>query len=205
LAGIAAQLGTGAKGTANLNALLKRTKDACFESEGLKQKSANMDITKQRSIINNKIADLQDQMSAEKKNLTIEQTSLDAAKTQIANEGKNADEEKIKKIADLNSELSNFMDTINQQLKTSQEEQVKTEEEIKTLVLKRNVNVEPAFADASEVIQSAEDSRAGAFDSCNCSGSGAKTNKLLCDQLTKASINYDPTKKTGKSGTAISK
>lgn len=190
----------GIKGTANLNTQLKKIKEKCFEQENTKKKQIQMQASKGATNGNNQIKTIQDDIADEKKQLELDKQSLAAVKAEAEKEGNTAEAEKLKKVENLNSEMTNFQDSTNEKLKIAGEEARKLNEEIENLKLKKDFDVEPAFDDALDAITTSEASRVNAVEACNCDKEESSNN---CTMLKEADIEEKPG--TGRSKTKSKK
>jgi len=210
LEALRAQMGTGAKGTANLNAYLKQIKDACFLESDTKRKDLQQQNSQAIDSLNKQLKNRQDDIAEEKKRLQVDKQSSEAAKSESDTAQTAADKERTDKLNTLNKELTDFQDTVNEKIKNAKKEQAELQKEIEDLTLKKNFDVEPAYDDAADAINEAENARVSAVQACQCndssddSSSDSKTVSDNCTMLAKQALDYDSSKsrRSGKTKSA---
>lgn len=184
------QMGQGATGTANLTALLKQTKDACFTQENTKKQQLQIQYNEDQVNANKRIEEIQASIADEKKQLKLDQDSLASVKAENEKEGTTAETEKLTKIQNLNTELTNFQDSINEKLVNSKTQAQKLTTEIANMTIKKDFDVEPAFDDASDAIENAENSRVSALEDCGCK-EGTNKDNSECTMLNSKALDND--------------
>ncbi|MBC7466863.1 MAG: hypothetical protein H7256_12800 [Bdellovibrio sp.] len=195
--GLKDTIGTGAKGTANLNAYLKQIKEACFQQENTKKQNIQLQATQDTESSEARIKELNSSIDDENKSLKILKDANDTATAQANTEKTNEEAQKATDAANLNTELQNFQDSVNEKIKNSKVEAAKITTEIQDMTLKKDFDVAPAYDDAEDAIVSSETSRVSAFDACNCDTSDVSTT-TNCGMLNNAITNPDKGKTSTK-------
>lgn len=212
LKNLAGQMGKGTAGQANIERLLKQTKDACFQQENVKKQQVMLQYNEDVTNTNRQIANIQDDMAKEKAQVEAEKKSAESAKAEADKADDLTKSEEAEKAANLNAELINFQDSINDQIRNSKTQVAKLTQDIQQLILKKNLEVEPAFDDALDAIDNSEKARTSAMSDCNCPSDLPDSKKKTkdedgndvvakapsdeCVMLIKSSTNYD--KSTGR-------
>ncbi len=197
----------GIKGSGELKSMLLSAKKSCFERAQTNMNKNNMLNSQAIKNSTDRIAEIKSSIDDEKKRLAEDNKSLTDLKAQAEKE-KNAEEtEKVEKLNNLNSKLSNFAKSTEEEIALSKAQADKLKSDIEALVLKKNFNAKPAMSDAKRAIKSYETARAKVTKDC-CADAKATKGDALCSRIkldkSKFDKEKDPVKPDSYGGGAAS-
>ena len=173
--------GTGIRATQNATIFLNAAKKACFEKANttkqqnmLKNSQAVTNINGDMEELKKNIADENNQIVTDQKQIKTLQEQNDKAKSQ-------EETEKLEKLSNLNLELTGFIQSNEKEIDLAQKNADKLTADIRALVLKTNFDAQPAMSDAGTAISSYKNARADANTACCPKGASPETD--FCKQI----------------------
>lgn len=202
LAALAAQYkAKGIRGTGELKAMLISAKKACYERANTSRNKNKMVNSQTVKNIQDKVDEYKNLMVDEKKNVAADQETLKTLKEQAEKDGNAAETEKLTKLQNLNSKLTDLATTTAEKTKAAEDKIKELTAEIQDLTVTKNFEVKGNFEAASEAITKGVAAQAKAYSSCNCGATPVPASAAtgggtaeMCSILAKDKKDYDGTK-----------
>lgn len=172
--------GKGMTGTGVLKTRLTQIRNACFENFTMQQNSMRYDHQTKVRTLEQEILEKQNQIKDLNNAANLEKQEFDAITAENEKEKTNETDSKTKKESNLAAKLESFTKTMNEKIAQSNKQIEILTKEIEELVARKlpsslgivpdaeGNNVKVAFSEARKAIESAEMSRAEAYQKCDC-------------------------------------